>query len=665
MDKILKVALLMTAIDKMSGVVNGAVNKSISDLTRLQNKQEKMRDLMSGGAGSIAAGVGLAATMAPAIGAFMELEDSAVRLKTVMMRDGGVLPADVFDKVNRKAIELGNLLPGTTSDFQNMFATMIRSGVDAKLLMGETGKAAAFLAVDLKLPFEEVGKGAAKMKEALGIADSEMMGFLDTIARTRNVGVEFQEMQYAIARSAGQLKFLKLQGLEASKEVSALYAMLIKNGASGETVGTGISTALSNIFDSKKMKEANEAAAKFGISLQFIDKNGQFKGIGNFVAQLDKLKGLQPTQMVDVLSPLFGATGQDSQFVKSIAAGGVNAYNAMLKDMFSQATLQQKVEAQLGSLRNIWDATTGTFTNTLATFAEAIAPELKKVAELMGTISAKVQEFSAEHPKLFKFVGIMTAIVSGLMIVRGAIMMTRAAIIAMNIAAMANPLGILLVGLAAMATAIYVYWDEIKASFITSWNNLKSFFSTAWDVFSNNWKQILLGLVFPVYGIGKLIIEAVKRWFPDFYEAGANIVQSIIDGISAKAQNLVNKVKELAQQVRDFFPFSPAKTGPLKDIHKLKLVETIAASVKASPLVNAVKNVASQTANTVAPRPAMAMGAAGAIGGAVSISYSPVVNISGGGEQSKSDFMAILRTHADDIMRMIEQKQRLNERSKF
>lgn len=638
MDKILKVALLMTAIDKMSGVVNGAVNKSISDLTRLQNKQEQMRNLMASGAGSIAAGVGLAATMAPAVNAFMELEDSAVRLKTVMMRDGGVLPVEMFDKVNKKAIELGNLLPGTTSDFQNMFATMIRSGVDAQLLMGETGKAAAYLAVDLKLPFDEVGKGAAKMKEALGIADSEMMGFLDTIARTRNVGVEFQEMQYAIARSAGQLKFLKLQGLEASKEVSALYAMLIKNGASGETVGTGISTAFSNIFDSKKMKEANAAAAKFGVTLQFLDSKGQFKGIGNFVAQLDQLKNLKPTQMVDILSPLFGATGADSQFVKSIAAGGVNAYNEMLKDMFNQATLQQKVEAQLGSLRNIWDATTGTFTNTLATFAESIAPELKKVAQLMGEISTAVQTFAAEHPKLFKFIGIMTAIASGLMIVRGAVMMTRAALLAMNIAAMANPLGILLVALAAIATAIYVYWDDIKAAFITSWENVKEYFHRA--------------------------VQFLKDLPREMFEVGEKIVQNIIDGISNKAQQLIAKVKELAQQVRDFFPFSPAKTGPLRDIHKLKLVETIAASVKAAPLVNAVRNVASQTAGVGAPRPALAMaGASG--GGGMSINYAPVVNISGGGEQAKSDFLTILRQHKDEIMQMIERENRLRERSKY
>jgi TP901 family phage tail tape measure protein len=665
MDKMLKVALLMTAIDKMSGVVNGAVNKSLSDLTRLQNKQEKMRDLMSGGAGSIAAGVGLAATLAPAVSAFMELEDSAVRLKTVMMREGGVVPADLFDKVNKKAVELGNLLPGTTSDFQNMFATMIRSGVDANLLMGETGKAAAFLAVDLKLPFEEVGKGAAKMKEALGIADKDMMGFLDTISRTRNVGVEFGEMQLAISRSAGQLKFLKLQGLEASKEVSALFAMLIKNGASGETVGTGISTALSSIFDSKKMAEANAAASKFGVSLQFLDKSGNFKGMGNFVAQLDKLKDLKPTEMVDVLSPLFGATGQDSQFIKSIAAGGVGAYNQMLKDMFSQATLQQKVEQQLGSLRNIWDATTGTFTNTLATFAESIAPELKKVAELMGKVSAAVQAFAAENPKLFKFIGIMTAIASGLLIVNGAIMVVRAGLIAMNIAAMANPLGILLIGIAAIATAIYVYWDNIVAAFITSWNYIKSFFSTAWDMFLANWKRVLLMMVNPVGAIGGLIMDAMKQWFPDFYNAGANIVQSIIDGITAKAQNLVNKVKELAQNVRDFFPFSPAKTGPLRDIHKLKLVETIAASVRPAPLVKAVSSMASQAVGAMSPSPRMAMAGAGGGGMGVSINYSPVVNISGGGEQNKTDFIAILRTHKDEIMRMIENEVARRERSKY
>src|SRR5690606_19119079 len=75
-----------------------------------------------------------------------------------------------------------------------------------------------------------------------------------------------------------------------------------------------------------------------------------------------------------------------------------------------------------------------------------------------------------------------------------------------------------------------------------------------------------------------------------FYEAGKNIVDSIVNGIKSRVNSLVETVKGVAQKVRDFFPFSPAKTGPLTDIHRIKLMETVAQGVNPAPLVNAVDN---------------------------------------------------------------------------
>ncbi len=45
---------------------------------------------------------------------------------------------------------------------------------------------------------------------------------------------------------------------------------------------------------------------------------------------------------------------------------------------------------------------------------------------------------------------------------------------------------------------------------------------------------------------------------------------SIGDGIRAGWGKLKNKVSSIAQRIRNFFPFSPAKEGPLRDIHRIK-----------------------------------------------------------------------------------------------
>ena len=130
---------------------------------------------------------------------------------------------------------------------------------------------------------------------------------MDTIARTSNLGVQADEMQYAFSRSAGALKLMGIQGLEASKSISAVYATLIRTGASGETVGTGMQAILNTFMNVDKMKVFNAEAAKLGVQMEFVDKKtGQFKGVENMIAQFDKLRQFNPQQRASLVQALLG-----------------------------------------------------------------------------------------------------------------------------------------------------------------------------------------------------------------------------------------------------------------------------------------------------------------------------------------------------------------------
>jgi len=47
------------------------------------------------------------------------------------------------------------------------------------------------------------------------------------------------------------------------------------------------------------------------------------------------------------------------------------------------------------------------------------------------------------------------------------------------------------------------------------------------------------------------------------YDAGKSIIQGLINGLDSMWQSLKDKASSIAGSIRDFFPFSPAKTGPL------------------------------------------------------------------------------------------------------
>ncbi len=107
---------------------------------------------------------------------FAETEDATIQLRNTMMGIGGVVSKE-FESVSKKAEELGAKLPGTTADFYKMASSMRALGVGDSSLSSAL-EATAQMAVVLKpigVSFEQASEATAKFKNALGIADSDMV----------------------------------------------------------------------------------------------------------------------------------------------------------------------------------------------------------------------------------------------------------------------------------------------------------------------------------------------------------------------------------------------------------------------------------------------------------------------------------------------------------
>lgn len=170
-----------------------------------------------------------------------------------------------------------------------------------------------------------------------------------------------------------------------------------------------------------------------------------------------------------------------------------------------------------------------------------------------------------------------------------------------------GPIGLAVAAIAALIFIGYElikHWDDITAaidsvvkSAIEKFNSMMDFLiglkDTAFDAGNNLMisirEGIAEGIKFVVDKVNELIssitdrfdgmLEYVLGLKDRFFEAGANIIDGIKEGITSKITEVTDKVKELAQGIRDFFPFSPAKTGPLKDINKIKFGETIGSAI--------------------------------------------------------------------------------------
>lgn len=511
------VGIILKAFDQTSSGFRSAVSKMES----LRQKSEQLSR------GMLANGLIAGGALMKTVSAFSELEDASTRLKVTMMGAGGAVSGQ-FEQINGLAVKLGNELPGTSADFLNMMAKLKQFGITDESILGGVGDAAARIGVLLKMAPEASAEFVAKMKKATGTADKDMLGLMDTIQRVFHTGVDPTEMMYAFARSAGALKQLKMQGLEATKALAPAYSMLIQTGFSGETVGSGMSSAFLSTMDKKKVGGANKQLAGTGIKLNFTDKKGNFLGIENTIMELEKLNKLNPLKKQSVLKDLFGG-GQDQSMMATLMTEGIEGYRKQIKAMEAQADLQARVAKQLGTLKNLWDAAAGTFTNALAAFGETISPELEAMTKWFGELSKGVIDFTKAHPTMVKYLGLAVVgfvaaslglgvlglafagviryvaligpVLSGLLrvatLLGPVLRFAGTAALFLGRALMLNPIGFIITAIAAAAFLIYKYWTPIKGFFKGLWDGVASAFTSAWKIIKEG-------------------IASVTGWMPDW-----------------------------------------------------------------------------------------------------------------------------------------------------
>lgn len=180
-------------------------------LNAIRAKADKMRDvrnsLAGNGAGMMAAGVTTGATLLAPIRAYSESENAANQLAGSMMGPGGKV-APEFLKLNKLAIALGDRLPGTTADFQNMMTMLRRQGMSAQVILGGLGESAAYLGVQLQMAPTEAAEFAAKLQDATQTTEKDMMSLMDLIQRGFYAGVDPGNMLQGFSKISSAMSIL-------------------------------------------------------------------------------------------------------------------------------------------------------------------------------------------------------------------------------------------------------------------------------------------------------------------------------------------------------------------------------------------------------------------------------------------------------------------------
>lgn len=415
-----------------------------------------------------------------------------------MMGVGGVVRKE-FGAINELATRLGNRLPGTTSELQNMMSVLIQQGMTTKAILGGVGEATAYLAVQMKLPYDQAALFSSKLQDATSTAEKDMMGLMDVIQRTYYLGVDNGNMLQAFSKLSPALSILRKKGLEASKALAPLIVMADQSGMAGEASGNAYRKVFQMSMNADKVHDANTGSLSgTGIKLNFTDGKGEFAGIDKLMFELAKLKKLNTEKRLATLKDIFGDDAETLQVLTILIEKGKSGYADVQAKMEAQADIQRRVNAQLGTLTNLWDAATGTFTNALVKFGESVSPEVKAITKWIGNLSERLGNWSDRHPILSAGIMKTVAAISALMVGMGGLSLAVAAILGplalnklifstlgINVLpilwkalkygggvfmwlgriAMMNPIGLLVTALGGAAYLIWDNWEWLKGKF--------------------------------------------------------------------------------------------------------------------------------------------------------------------------------------------------------
>lgn len=446
-----------------------AIKLQMDHLDVLRRKQESLAkaratyDKTQSLAGSMAVsgaaglGVGYAASrpVVSAIQAFAPNEDSATQLKVSMMDDTGKVSED-FQRITDLATKLGDRLPGTTADFQNMMTMLRRQGLSAKSILGGTGEAAAYLGVQLNMGATEAAEFAAKMQDATGTAEKDMMALMDTIQRGFYAGVDPGNMLQGFGNIAPVMDNIRKAGLDAAKELAPLLVMMDQVGMEGGSAGNAFRKIFDAGLNKDKVEKANNIAKSSGkdISLKFTDDKGNFAGLKNLYAQVEKLKAFNDEDRKAIVKELFGDDAETMRVLNTMRNKGLAGYEEAQQKLQAQADLRTRVNEQLGTLTNIMEAAEGSFTNAQAEFGAAVAPELKSLISTLGELANGVGTWARENPKLAAGLVKVVAAVAAAAVVFGTL--------ALTMASMLGPFAVLRYGMAMFGIRL----GSIKAQLI-------------------------------------------------------------------------------------------------------------------------------------------------------------------------------------------------------
>ena len=538
-----EISTIFKMIDNFSGPMksiegsSSVMAKKVSaDMRRTEMQIQAAGRAMKTMAGvAAAAGVALAGkTVVDSVKTYVEFEDAVTKAGT-KFKDLDVTSAgynDTLELMQTKAREVGAATKFSATDAAGALEKMAQAGIDSKtsmsILMGTTNLAVA-AGTDLTTAVDIATDAMGMFNKSLtnrGITDaadqlnliSDVMAKTSVLANTDLQGL-FEGMTYAgpSLSAAGQ----------SIETISASLGMLANVGIKGSAAGTALNAVFTQLSAPEKVKKLEELGVKVK------DAQGNFLSFTSILGDLEKVtKTMGSAEKSSLLNSIFLVQG--GKAVNALLDQGTNSLKEYIKELENAGgTAETIAGAQMKSfagmieqLKSAWQDKqlslgkafeVGGAKDALAnliTYVQNfdVAPIAGALTQIMQAIPGTVEGIVGFVQTLWNMRDVIGALVIAWGIYKGAII--RALVVekmkaffsaikavqdatqgmsmaqaALNVVMNANPIGFIIIGIAAL---IFLVYECVKH----------------WET----WGNVILGLMGPFGFIVNLIMEFRSNW---------------------------------------------------------------------------------------------------------------------------------------------------------
>lgn len=447
--------------------------------------------LATGGAKMIGMARGIGSDLMETSQAAIDFESSMADVKKVVDFD----TPQQFKEMGNDILEMTKTIPMAAQDLAQIVAAGGQSGIAREDLTG-FAESAAKMGVAFDISAGQAGDMMAKWRTAFKMNQTEVVDLADKINYLGNTTAASAPLISDVVTRIGPLGEV---GGVAAGEIAALGASMVGSGIQSDVAATGLKNMILALTEGESATKSQVGALnELGLSAEDVAQGMQDNAKETILKVLSAIRGLDKVKQASVLSDLFGkeSLGAIAPLLSNLdgvqdnlnKVADSSKYAGSMEGEFSARSETTANSLQL--TKNNMEAFKIAIGNGLipamtpmislltqgVKWVSGIAQEFPGAASVLGTAAVSMAIFCGAVGALSTLAGTVQTVATFVQWAKEAGLATRiwtGIQWAWNAAMTANPVGVVIMGIAALIAIGYVLYQN--------WDTISSFAATMWE----------------------------------------------------------------------------------------------------------------------------------------------------------------------------------------